>query len=70
MSRTSRPRLEQDAPVEKYETGTTFDTYAASYERALAQGVAVSGESSAFFARGRVAWLASLLAVTMNGPRP
>lgn len=39
-----------------------FDAYAANYDAALAQGLAVSGESKDFFAQGRVAWLARCLA--------
>jgi SAM-dependent methyltransferase len=38
-----------------------FDAYAADYDTALEQGLAVSGESKDFFARGRVAWLARCL---------
>jgi SAM-dependent methyltransferase len=38
-----------------------FDAYAASYEAALDQGLAVSGETREFFARGRLAWLAGCL---------
>ena len=42
-------------------TRTDFDEYAREYDRALAEGVAVSGESKEFFARGRVAWLARVV---------
>jgi SAM-dependent methyltransferase len=35
-----------------------FDCYADSYDRALAEGLAVSGESREYFAEGRVKWLA------------
>lgn len=38
-----------------------FDDYADDYDRALAEGLSVSGESKAYFARGRVAWLARVL---------
>ncbi len=38
-----------------------FDEYAAEYDAALAQGLAVSGENKEFFARGRIAWLARRL---------
>ncbi len=38
-----------------------FDSYAHDYETALNRGIAVSGENRAFFARGRVAWLARCL---------
>ncbi len=34
-----------------------FDTYAGNYETALQQGLSVSGESSDYFAMGRVKWL-------------
>ena len=38
-----------------------FDHYAGGYDAALAQGLAVSGESKDFFAAGRVRWLARCL---------
>jgi SAM-dependent methyltransferase len=38
-----------------------FDAYAANYDAALAQGLAVSGEDKMYFARGRLAWLAACL---------
>lgn len=38
-----------------------FDRYAAEYDVALAQGISISGESKDYFARGRIAWLASQL---------
>jgi SAM-dependent methyltransferase len=38
-----------------------FDSYADSYDRALAEGLAVSGESREYFAGGRVEWLAGQL---------
>ena len=38
-----------------------FDSYADSYDRALAEGLAVSGESREYFAEGRVKWLADCL---------
>ena len=34
-----------------------FDTYAKNYEGALQRGIAISGEDSAFFAKGRIEWL-------------
>lgn len=40
----------------------TFDAYAESYEQALERGVSLSGEESAYFARGRVRWLGKRLA--------
>lgn len=39
-----------------------FDRYAESYDEALAQGLAISGEDKHFFARGRVTFLANQLA--------
>ena len=38
-----------------------FDSYAHDYESALGRGIAVSGENAAFFARGRITWLAGCL---------
>jgi SAM-dependent methyltransferase len=38
-----------------------FDAYAADYDAALAQGLAVSGEDKMYFVRGRLAWLATCL---------
>ena len=38
-----------------------FDAYAADYDAALAQGLAVSGEEKLYFAHGRLAWLAACL---------
>lgn len=38
-------------------TNAEFDEYAAGYDAALSQGLAVSGEDKNFFARGRVTWL-------------
>ncbi len=38
-----------------------FDSYAGNYEEALERGIAVSGEDASFFARGRIAWLATCL---------
>ncbi len=43
------------------ESRLTFDTYAAEYDKALAQGLAVSGEDKHYFARGRVKWLVECL---------
>jgi SAM-dependent methyltransferase len=37
--------------------GGGFDQYAANYEAALQQGLAVSGERKEYFARGRLLWL-------------
>jgi len=38
-----------------------FDRYAETYDAALARGLAVSGESREFYAKGRVEWLAHCL---------
>lgn len=38
-----------------------FDAFAASYEKALSQGLGVTGEDSEFYARGRIEVLSSLL---------
>jgi SAM-dependent methyltransferase len=38
-----------------------FDCYADSYDRALTEGLAISGESREYFAGGRIRWLASCL---------
>ena len=45
-----------------------FDTYAAAYDDALAQGISVSGEDKDYFARGRVAWVMRLLAARGVAP--
>jgi len=45
-----------------------FDCYADSYDRALAEGLAISGEGREYFARGRVKWLAACLARTGSTP--
>jgi len=39
------------------DAGDLFDQYAAAYEQALSNALAPSGESRAYFAEGRVAWL-------------
>jgi len=39
-----------------------FDAYATDYDRALDQGISVSGEHKEYFAQGRVDWLAARLA--------
>ena len=38
-----------------------FDRYAHEYDEALAKGIRISGQDRDFFARGRIAWLASEL---------
>jgi SAM-dependent methyltransferase len=50
-------------------TGTAeFDSFADSYERDLAEALAVSGEDRQYFAQGRVDWLAGIL--RRMGARP
>jgi SAM-dependent methyltransferase len=44
-----------------------FDNYAGSYESALQQGLSVSGESSDYFAMGRVKWLRKRLERLIGG---
>ncbi len=46
-----------------------FDAYAAEYDAALQKGIAVSGESKEYFARGRILWLAGLLKALGKKPR-
>jgi SAM-dependent methyltransferase len=46
-----------------------FDSFADSYERDLAEALAVSGEDRQYFARGRVDWLAGILRRTGTKPR-
>src|SRR5262245_2687884 len=48
---------------------TEFDRYAANYESALAAGLSISGESSNYFAYGRVRWLTSCLRELKASPR-
>ncbi len=48
---------------------SAFDKYASSYEEALARGLSITGESSEFFAQGRVAWLAELLHMMAMKPK-
>lgn len=48
---------------------TEFDRYAEDYEAALAQGLSASGEDKAYFARGRIAWLANCLRRLHEQPR-
>jgi SAM-dependent methyltransferase len=43
------------------DSDTQFDHYATEYEQALAAGISVSGEDSAYFAKGRVAFVANCL---------
>lgn len=39
----------------------TFDAYAAAYERELAKGLSLTGEGAAYYAAGRIAWMARRL---------
>jgi SAM-dependent methyltransferase len=48
--------------------GAEFDAYSETYEEALQRGLSVSGESAAYFARGRVSWLARCLAELRHQP--
>ena len=41
---------------------TDFDSYVQDYDRILNEGLAISGENRAFFAIGRISWLARRLA--------
>lgn len=44
--------------------GSEFDKYAGDYNSALNQGLKLTGESSAYFARGRVRWVTRRLAAS------
>lgn len=46
-----------------------FDGYAEDYDTALTQGLSVSGEDRRYFARGRIAWLASCLRQLQEHPK-
>lgn len=48
---------------------TEFDEFSADYDAALAHGLAVSGEDKNYFARGRIAWLASCLRELQHRPQ-
>ena len=50
-------------------TPTEFDQYAAEYDRALAQGLELSGEDKDYFAEGRAARLAKCLQTEAVHPR-
>ena len=43
--------------MNKHITPSDFDRYANNYEKALQQGLSVSGESAEYFARARIQWL-------------
>jgi SAM-dependent methyltransferase len=49
-------------------TKAAFDRYAGTYDAALANGLAVTGENKEYFARGRIRWLARCLSEL--GERP
>lgn len=51
------------------DAGDLFDQYAASYEQALSDAIAPSGEGREFFARGRVTWLKHCLDEIKESPR-
>jgi trans-aconitate methyltransferase len=48
---------------------TDFDQFAHSYDRALSEALAASGEDRSYFARGRVRWLARCLREMACTPR-
>lgn len=48
---------------------TEFDSYAADYELALAEGLSISGEDKNYFSQGRIAWLARCLRQLVDKPR-
>ena len=48
---------------------TDFDEFSAEYDVALAHGLSVSGEDKNYFARGRIAWLASCLRQLQEEPQ-
>jgi SAM-dependent methyltransferase len=48
---------------------TDFDEFSAEYDVALAHGLSVSGEDKNYFARGRIAWLASCLRQLKEEPQ-
>ena len=49
--------------------GTAFEACAHTYDSALNRGLSLSGESKAYFARARIAWLSSRLAQHGCQPR-
>jgi SAM-dependent methyltransferase len=49
--------------------GQAFDAYAAEYDAALAQGLAVSGEEKTYFIHSRITWLARCLQRLGERPR-
>jgi trans-aconitate methyltransferase len=53
---TTATAVDINAPQE-----SAFDAYAAQYEAALQNGLSLSGETSEYFARRRIAWTADLL---------
>jgi SAM-dependent methyltransferase len=48
---------------------TDFDEFSAEYDVALAHGLSVSGEGKNYFARNRIAWLASCLRELKEEPQ-
>src|SRR5437016_74764 len=55
------PGDETPMSADSSSTPPEFDQYAGEYDRALAEGLSVSGEDKSYFARGRVIWLANCL---------
>jgi SAM-dependent methyltransferase len=50
-------------------THSAFDNYSDAYDMALAEGLSVTGESKEYFARGRIAWLATCLGRLGKNPK-
>ena len=48
-------------PNEQPKEATVFDQYAEDYDVALSQGLSLTGEGKAYFARKRILWLCQLL---------
>src|SRR5688500_16828956 len=58
----------RDATAMSVSPGAEFDAYSETYEEALQRGLSVSGENAAYFARGRVSWLARCLSALHHRP--
>jgi len=62
IGRLMRRKLRRDSAISKGKgSAHNFDADAEDYERRLDEGLAISGESSMFFAKARIAWLATRL---------
>ncbi len=61
---TGRPLSQSEGDSRSRE----FDRYSADYDRALNQGISVSGENKEYFASGRVRWLRRRLAECSMSP--